>query len=61
MEQRINESEWQTSLWKTVSNPTLKVVAALVLVGVSTWIVVSTEVDMPRHNPYPLAFIGGHR
>ena len=59
MEQRIDGQEW--NLWKMVSNPAANVVAMLVLVGVSTWVVVSTEADLPRHNPYPLAFVGGHK
>ena len=60
MEQRIG-NEWHTNLWNLVSSPTANVVAMLVLVGVSTWVVVSAEVDLPRHNPYPLAYLDGHK
>ena len=61
MDRRIDGNEWHRNLWKAVSSPMANVVAMLVLVGVSTWVVVSTEVDLPRHNPYPLAYVGGHK
>jgi hypothetical protein len=50
---------WQKTLWKIVSNPTIEVVAAIVVVLFSAWFVVETEVDLrgPTHLPIPF----GHK
>lgn len=48
---------WQKALWKILTNPTVEVVAAIVVVLVAAWIVVDAEVDMSHaRNPFPLLF-----
>ena len=60
MTSRINGNDWQKALCRIVTNPTWKVVAAMVVVAIATWTVVQAEVDL-RTNPYPVPFIGAHR
>ena len=59
--ERIGNNDWHKALWRILSNPTWTVVAALAVVALATWIVVSAEVEMPRHNPYPLPYVGTHK
>ena len=48
----------QKALWKIIRNPTIEVVAAIVVVLLATWLVVETEVD--QKNPaFPVLF--GHK
>lgn len=37
--------DWQKALWKIVSNPAIEVVAAIVIVLLSVWIVVQTDTE----------------
>ena len=41
-------TRWPKTLWKIVKNPTVEIVAAIVAVLFSTWIVVQAELDMKR-------------
>jgi hypothetical protein len=43
MQLKLNRDEWRKTLWKIVSNPTVDVVALLLVVGVATWVVLATE------------------
>ena len=60
MSPRITSNDWQRTLCGIIGNPTSKVVAALIVVGIATWTVVQAEVDL-RNNPYPVPFVGAHR
>ena len=41
-------TNWLKALWKIVTNPTVEVMAAIVVVVLATWVVVQTEVDMKQ-------------
>lgn len=41
-------NRWPKTLWKIVKNPTVEVMAAIVAVLLSTWVVVQAELDMKR-------------
>jgi len=43
MQGKLNFEEWRKTLWKIVSNPTVDVVALLVVVAIAAWVVVQTE------------------
>jgi hypothetical protein len=49
---------WQKALWKIVRNPTVKVVAAIVVVMLAAWVVVQTEAEH-RGTAFPVFF--GHK
>ena len=49
---------WQRALWKIVTNPTLEVIAAIVVVLVAAWFVVETETQQ-RVPSFPILF--GHK
>jgi len=51
-------SGWHKTLWKIIRNPTLEVVAAIVVVLFAAWIVVQTEVE---HNNRYLPVPFGHK
>jgi hypothetical protein len=46
--------DWQKAIWKVLTNPAVEVVAAIVAVLLAAWIVVQTEMEHPRHNPFPV-------
>lgn len=46
--QRIG-NHWYKALWKIVTNPTVEVLAAMVVVILATWVVVQSEVDQRQH------------
>ena len=46
--------DWQRAIWKIVSNPAVEVLAAIVAVLLAAWLVIQTDVERPRHNPFPL-------
>ncbi len=48
---------WPKALWKVVKNPTIEVIAAIVLVLLAAWVVVQAEADL-RTTPFPLFFYG---
>lgn len=45
MHLRLIGNGWQKTLWKILSNPAIEVVAAIVIVLVSVWIVVQTDTE----------------
>lgn len=52
-------NDWHKTLRKIVSNPTLEVVAAIVLVLIAAWVVIGTEAEHHAAPLFPLLF--GHR
>jgi len=54
--QPILGSDWQKTLWKIVSNPAFEVVAAIAVVVVTAWVVISTEAEN-RHTAFPVPVI----
>ncbi|HYC37618.1 MAG TPA: hypothetical protein VEC19_14425 [Usitatibacter sp.] len=60
MTRTTGNDDWQKALWRILTHPTFEVVAAIVVVAISTWIVVQAEVDL-RNNPYPLPFHAVHK
>ena len=51
-------NDWHKTLRRILCNPTLEVVAAIVLVLLAAWVVIQTEAE--RHAPlFPLLF--GHK
>ena len=51
-------NDWHKALRRILGNPTLEVVAAIVLVLLAAWVVIQTEAE--RHAPlFPLLF--GHK
>jgi len=45
METKHPGNDWRNAIWKLVSNPAFEVVAAIAVVVLATWIVVTTEVE----------------
>jgi len=45
METKHSGNDWRNAIWKLVSNPAFEVVAAIAVVMLATWIVVTTEVE----------------
>ena len=52
-------NDWRNAIWKLISNPALEVVAAILLVVLATWVVVSTETEQNR-TLFPVPY-GAHR
>jgi hypothetical protein len=50
-----NRTNWQESFWKILRNPTVEVVAAIVVVLLSTWMLVNSEVDARGQTNFPVA------
>jgi hypothetical protein len=50
--------DWQKTLWKIVRNPTLEVVAAIVVVLLAAWLAIQTELDT-KVQVFPVPF--GHK
>jgi hypothetical protein len=50
--------DWQKTLWKIVRNPTLEVVAAIVVVLLAAWLAIQTELDT-KLQVFPVPF--GHK
>ena len=48
-------NDWRNALWKIIRNPALEVVAAILLVVLATWIVVSTETEQNK-TLFPVPF-----
>ncbi|HXZ48429.1 MAG TPA: hypothetical protein VEG27_05370 [Usitatibacter sp.] len=46
---------WHKILWRIVTNPTVEVVVAIVVVLISAWIVIQTETEQ-RSTPFPVIF-----
>jgi hypothetical protein len=45
MEMKHLGHDWRNTIWKIVSNPAFEVVAAIAVVMLATWIVVTVEVE----------------
>ena len=54
--QPILGPDWQKSLWKIVSNPAFEVVAAIAVVLLMAWVVISSEAEN-RHTVFPVPVI----
>jgi len=52
-------NDWRNAIWKLISNPALEVVAAILLVVLATWVVVSTETEQNK-TLFPVPY-GAHR
>ena len=50
--------DWQKTLWKIARNPTLEVVAAIVVVLLAAWLAIQTELDT-KLQVFPVPF--GHK
>jgi hypothetical protein len=46
-------NDWQKAIWKIVTNPAVEVMAAIAAVLLAAWIVIQTDLEHPRHNPFP--------
>jgi hypothetical protein len=53
-------SQWQRVLWRILTNPMFEVVAAILVVALSAWIVVETQMDL-RHDPHKLPLLFGQK
>ena len=47
------ESNLHKALWKIVRNPAIEVVAAILVVLLAAWVVISSEADQ-RHTLFPV-------
>ena len=45
MQLRLEQLDWPKQVWKVVKNPAVEVIAAIVVVLLSAWIVVQTEAE----------------
>jgi hypothetical protein len=52
-------NDWRNAFWKIVSNPAIEVVAAIAVVVLAAWVVVSTEVDAKK-SLFPVPAAHGH-
>jgi hypothetical protein len=52
---RVNRHNWQVSVWKILRNPTVEVVAAIVVVLLAAWLLVNSEVEARGHTNFPVA------
>ena len=54
---KMTHDSWLKSIWKIVTHPAVEVIAAIVLVLLATWIVVSTEALHHRVPHFPVPFM----
>lgn len=52
---RFNRDNWPGSVWKILRNPAVEVVAAIVVVLLAAWMLVSSEVEARGHTNFPVA------
>lgn len=45
MQLRLEQLDWPKQVWKVVKNPAVEVIAAIVVVLLSAWVVVQTEAE----------------
>lgn len=50
----LNRTNWQESFWKILRNPTVEVVAAIVVVLLAAWMLVNSEVESRGHTNFPV-------
>ena len=53
-------NDWRNAFWKIVRNPAVEVTAAIAVVLLAAWVVVSTEVDSKK-SLFPVPAAQGHR
>jgi hypothetical protein len=58
MRMRLIGYDWQKSIWRILKNPAFEVVAAIVVVLIAAWILVTTEAE--QRTPQGTTFIGRH-
>ncbi len=51
---RVNRHNWQESIWKVLRNPTVEVVAAIVVVLLASWMLVNSEVEARGNTNFPV-------
>ena len=47
-------THWQKAIWKIIRNPTIEVVATIVLVLFATWLIVQGEADNRQQPLFPV-------
>jgi hypothetical protein len=52
-------NDWRNAIWKLIRNPAFEVVAAILVVVIATWIVVTAETEQNR-TLFPVPY-GAHR
>ena len=52
-------NDWRNAFWKIVRNPAIEVMAAIAVVLLAAWVVVSTEVDSKK-SLFPVPAAQGH-
>ena len=58
MASRVTGNPWHKAIWKILANPTFEVVAVMLAVLVSAWLVIDTDVST-RTATFPVLF--GHK
>ena len=53
-------NDWRNAFWKIVRNPAVEVTAAIAVVLLAAWVLVSTEVDSKK-SLFPVPAAQGHR
>jgi len=53
MQLRVDRHNWQENVWKILRNPTVEVVAAIVVVLLAAWLLVNSEVEARGHTNFP--------
>jgi membrane-bound ClpP family serine protease len=54
MTTKCTNNHWYKRLWRILSNPTLDVIVAMVVVILAAWIVIESETQ--QKHPYPVLF-----
>jgi hypothetical protein len=54
MQTKCTTNHWYKRLWKILSNPTLDVIVAMVVVIFAAWVVIESETQ--QKHPYPVLF-----
>ena len=49
-------NDWQGTLWKIVTNPTIEVVAAIVVMLIAAWVVIDTDAIHKGAPQFPVLF-----
>ena len=60
MVQRHSGYSWQKALWRIVTNPTVEVIAAIIVMVFAAWVVVETQADL-RHDKHRLPLLFGQK
>ena len=54
MTTKCTNNHWYKRLWRILSNPTLDVIVAMVVVILAAWVVIQTETE--QKNTFPVLF-----